>query len=203
MKQRDENKQHIIRRGLKALYLKGYNATGVQEIANAAGIPKGSFYNYFKNKEDFAIEAMRLFTERELEMMEQVLFDASMPPLERIRQLYQKKIQYLSAKGAFSLGCFLCNITLEMADVSEPIALAASQCFKNEYAPLLTCLEQAREEGALAAATDLEWLVHLIRNSWLGALVIMKANKSAQPLDEFMALLDGLLQQVKISEQAL
>ena len=66
MKRRDENKQHIIRKGLKALYQKGYNATGVQEIANAAEIPKGSFYNYFKNKEDFAVEAMRLFTEREL-----------------------------------------------------------------------------------------------------------------------------------------
>ena len=79
MKQHEENKQHIIRKGLKALYLKGYNATGVQEIANAAGIPKGSFYNYFKNKEDFAIEAMRLFTARELEMMQHILSENSMP----------------------------------------------------------------------------------------------------------------------------
>ena len=193
MKQRDEYKQHIIRKGLKALSQKGYNATGVQEIANAAKIPKGSFYNYFKNKEDFAVEAMRLFTERELEMMSRVLLDASLPPLERIRQLYQHKIEHLSAKGSFSLGCFLCNITLEMADVSETIAVEASRCFKKEYAPLLTCLEQAREEGSLAASTDLDRLVSLIRNCWLGALVIMKANKSAQPLDEFQTLLDEML----------
>ena len=193
MKQRDEYKQHIIRKGLKALSQKGYNATGVQEIANAAEIPKGSFYNYFKNKEDFAVEAMRLFTERELEMMSRVLLDASLPPLERIRQLYQHKIEHLSAKGSFSLGCFLCNITLEMADVSETIAVEASRCFKKEYAPLLTCLEQAREEGSLATSTDLDRLVSLIRNCWLGALVIMKANKSAQPLDEFQTLLDEML----------
>ena len=193
MKQRDEYKQHIIRKGLKALSQKGYNATGVQEIANAAEIPKGSFYNYFKNKEDFAVEAMRLFTERELEMMSRVLLDASLPPLERIRQLYRHKIEHLSSKGRFSLGCFLCNITLEMADVSETIAVEASRCFKKEYAPLLTCLEQAREEGSLAASTDLDRLVSLIRNCWLGALVIMKANKSAQPLDEFQTLLDEML----------
>lgn len=193
MKQRDEYKQHIIRKGLKALSQKGYNATGVQEIANAAEIPKGSFYNYFKNKEDFAVEAMRLFTERELEMMSRVLLDASLPPLERIRQLYRHKIEHLSSKGSFSLGCFLCNITLEMADVSETIAVEASRCFKKEYAPLLTCLEQAREEGSLAASTDLDRLVSLIRNCWLGALVIMKANKSAQPLDEFQTLLDEML----------
>jgi len=199
MKQRDENKQHIIRKGLKALYQKGYNATGVQEIANAAEIPKGSFYNYFKNKEDFAVEAMRLFTERELEMMSQVLLDDSLPPLERVKQLYRNKIEHLSSKGGFSLGCFLCNITLEMADVSETIALEATRCFKKEYAPLLTCLEQAQKEGSLAESTDLDRLVSLIRNCWLGALVIMKANKSAQPLDEFQTLLDEMLKNAAIS----
>ena len=194
MKQYDENKQHITRKGLKALYLKGYNATGVQEIANAAGIPKGSFYNYFNNKEDFAIEAMRLFTERELEMMQHILSDNSKPPLERIKALYKNKIEYLSAKGAFSLGCFLCNITLEMADVSEAIALEASRCFNDEYEPLLVCLQQAQTEGSLDSTRDLDQLTSLIRNSWLGALVIMKANKSEAPLREFQILLNDMLQ---------
>jgi TetR/AcrR family transcriptional regulator, transcriptional repressor for nem operon len=194
MKQYAENKLHIIRKGLKALYLKGYNATGVQEIANAAGIPKGSFYNYFKNKEDFAIEAMRLFTARELEMMQQILTDSSMPPLERIKALYQYKIDYLSTKDAFSLGCFLCNITLEMADVSEAIAHEATRCFTDEYAPLLTCLKEAQAEGTLPPSRDLDQITSLIRNSWLGALVIMKANKSEVPLREFQILLNDILQ---------
>ncbi|WP_028580042.1 TetR/AcrR family transcriptional regulator [Desulfogranum japonicum] len=193
MKQRDEQKQYITRMGLKALYHKGYNATGVQEIANAAGIPKGSFYNYFKNKEDFAIQAMRLFTERELETMEQILTDTGKPPLERIKSLYQHKIAYLSTKGGFSLGCLLCNITLEMADVSEAIAGEASRCFIKEYAPLLACLEQAQQQGAIAPNKDLTLLTSQIRNNWLGALVIMKANKSDASLCEFQLLLDDIL----------
>ncbi len=198
MKQHDENKQHITRKGLKALYLKGYNATGVQEIANAAGIPKGSFYNYFGNKEEFAVEAMRLFTERELELMQRFLADSSMPPLERITALYDYKIEYLSTKGAFSLGCFLCNITLEMADVSESIAHEATRCFTDEYAPLRACLQEAQAQGALDPAQDVEQLTHLIRNSWLGALVIMKANKSEAPLREFQVLLHDILQQAAV-----
>ena len=194
MKQYDENKQHITRKGLKALCLKGYNATGVQEIANAAGIPKGSFYNYFKNKEDFAIEAMRLFTERELEMMQRILTESSMPPLERIKALYQQKIEYLSTRGAFSFGCFLCNITLEMADVSEAIAREASRCLTNEYAPLLACLREAQVRGAIAPSRDLNQLTSLIRNNWLGALIMMKASKSEAPLREFEVLLNDMLQ---------
>ncbi len=198
MKQHDENKQHITRKGLKALYLKGYNATGVQEIANAAGIPKGSFYNYFGNKEEFAVEAMRLFTERELELMQRFLADSSMPPLERITALYDYKIEYLSTKGAFSLGCFLCNITLEMADVSESIAHEATRCFTDEYAPLRACLQEAQAQGALDPTQNVELLTHLIRNSWLGALVIMKANKSEAPLREFQVLLHDILQQAAV-----
>jgi TetR/AcrR family transcriptional regulator, transcriptional repressor for nem operon len=193
MKQHDQNKQDIIRKGLKALYRKGYNATGVQEIANAADIPKGSFYNYFKNKEDFAIEAMRLFTERELEMMQRTLSDNSMAPLQRIQALYQQKIDYLSTTGGFSIGCFLCNITLEMADVSDTIAHEATRCFKDEYAPLHACLQQAQQEGAIGPAKNINQLTSLIRNCWLGALVIMKANKSAAPLQEFQLLLDQIL----------
>ena len=193
MKQHQANKQHITKKGLKALYLKGYNATGVQEIANAAGIPKGSFYNYFSNKEDFAIEAMRLFTERELEIVQRILADSDIAPLERIKALYQYKIDYLSTQGAFSLGCFLCNITLEMADVSEAIAKEATRCFTDEYAPLLVCLKQAQTEGAIGSNQDLDRLTSLIRNSWLGALVIMKANKSEAPLREFQILLTDIL----------
>jgi TetR/AcrR family transcriptional regulator, transcriptional repressor for nem operon len=198
MKQHDENKQHIIRKGLKALYLKGYNATGVQEIANAAGIPKGSFYNYFRNKEEFAVEAMRLFTARELELMQEFLNDSSMAPLERIQELYRYKIEYLTTKDAFSLGCFLCNITLEMADVSESIAREATRCFADEYAPLLACLQTGQAEGTISPTADLEQLTHLIRNSWLGALVIMKANKSEAPLREFQILLNDILQKVAV-----
>jgi TetR/AcrR family transcriptional regulator, transcriptional repressor for nem operon len=91
MKQFEENKQHIIRKGLKALYRKGYNATGVKEIADAAGIPKGSFYNYFSSKEEFALEAMRFFTERELEVMQQILIDPDTPPLDRVRNCIDLK----------------------------------------------------------------------------------------------------------------
>ncbi len=193
MKKQDEKKQHIIRNGLKALYLKGYNATGVKEITDAAEIPKGSFYNYFKTKEDFAIETMQFFTDRELETMRSVLSDQSIPPLIRIENLYRQKVEYFITKGSFSLGCYLCNMTLEMADVSDPIARAASQMLKNEYAPVIACLEEARDSGDLDPSKDIYELSNLIRNSWLGTLILMKANKNPEPLYGFQKQLHSLI----------
>jgi len=37
-------KEQLIQAGLKTLIEKGFNAVGVQEITEQAGVPKGSFY---------------------------------------------------------------------------------------------------------------------------------------------------------------
>lgn len=193
MKISEDKKQNIIHEGLKVLYRKGYNGTGVKEITDAAGIPKGSFYNYFKSKEHFAIEAMNYFTEKEVASMNRVLSDKSLSPLKRIETLYAMKIEHFIKKNAFSLGCYLCNITLEMADISKPIAMAAATAFQKEDEPLLECLQEAREAGEIDPSHDINQIADLIRNSWLGALVIMKANKSEAPLRSFQEILHNII----------
>ncbi len=193
MKQQDTKKELVVSKGLKALYLKGYNATGVKELTDTAKIPKGSFYNYFKNKEDFAVEAMKLFTEREITFIQEVLSNKSIPPLERIEKLYRAKTDHFVEKGSYSLGCFLCNITLEMADVSPLIAKAASQMFRVEDLPVIDCLKEAQVTGDLGTSIDVYELSDLIRDSWLGALIMMKANKNPEPLYIFLKNLRNLI----------
>ncbi len=189
MNKQQEKKLLIIRSGLKTLYLKGYNATGVKEITDAAGIPKGSFYNYFDSKEDFAIAAMQYFTKREVSIMEDILTDEDVAPLERIKNLHRLKIEHFKNKGRFSFGCFLCNITLEMADVSDVIAKEASTAFEREYQPIINCLQEAQDKGELTADRDIQQIADILRNCWLGALVIMKANKNQEPLESFQQML--------------
>ena len=48
----------IIAVGADPLLRQGYHGTGIQEFLDSAGVPKGSFYNYFKGKEDFGLAAM-------------------------------------------------------------------------------------------------------------------------------------------------
>ena len=45
--------------GLTLFAKRGYHGTGIKEIVDNAGVPKGSFYNYFKSKEEFGIEIIR------------------------------------------------------------------------------------------------------------------------------------------------
>jgi len=51
----DTTKNRIIQKGAELVYLKGFNNTGIQEVLQAAEVPRGSFYFYFKNKEEFGL----------------------------------------------------------------------------------------------------------------------------------------------------
>jgi TetR/AcrR family transcriptional regulator, transcriptional repressor for nem operon len=51
---RPNTREEIVQAALKCLVEKGFNAVGVQDITEAAGVPKGSFYNHFESKEGSA-----------------------------------------------------------------------------------------------------------------------------------------------------
>lgn len=54
-------REEIIRKGAELIHAQGFNATGLQQILQVAGIPQGSFYFYFKSKEDFGLEVIDYF----------------------------------------------------------------------------------------------------------------------------------------------
>ena len=45
-------RQHIIDVARSLMTHKGYTAVGLTELLGAAGVPKGSFYHYFRSKEE-------------------------------------------------------------------------------------------------------------------------------------------------------
>ena len=48
-----DTRQHILDLTKSLMTTKGYTAVGLAEVVGAAGVPKGSFYYYFKSKEEF------------------------------------------------------------------------------------------------------------------------------------------------------
>ena len=57
----NERKISLIESGMKLFAEKGYHNTSVQEIVTEAGISKGSFYLYFKSKEEFITKSFHYF----------------------------------------------------------------------------------------------------------------------------------------------
>jgi len=187
---RQDKKNHILKTGMEVMYQHGYNGTGVKDIVDAAGIPKGSFYNYFESKEEFVMVAL----EQMFGCVTQncCFTDDKTPPLERLTQFFEKNAE--SAKqGGYLFGCFLGNISQEMSDVNEPVRQKTDLLLSRFTNLIEDVLREAQVKGDIPEQRDVKLLAQFIFNAWEGTLMRMKAAKNHNAFDAFLEELPRLL----------
>src|SRR5215472_7794917 len=100
---RESKREGIVAAALDRFHADGYNATGVKDIIDAAGVPKGSFYNHFGSKESLAT----LVLERYLETRRLAeLADTSVDPPERLGDQFTFLRRENESRG-LTRGCML------------------------------------------------------------------------------------------------
>ena len=187
-------KIELLEAGATAIQVNGYHGTGVQQIVEAAGVPKGSFYNYFKSKEDFVINAMQHLSSEPLSAFAQSLQKGAHSPRQRIIDTFQDKVDGFAEERTFTKGCLVGNMCQELADTHPAIAEKAECLFRNYTAVLARCLREAQAAGEIRQTHDPEQLAEFLFNSWEGAMMRMKSSRSAQPLNAFIETLDRILE---------
>lgn len=182
-----DNRDKLLATGLELLTRQGYAATGVQEITNASGVPKGSFYNYFDSKEEFAIEVLRRYQEQACGQLYALLADRGRPPLERLAALFEALGADFAA-GGFEGGCLAGRLAQELAGETPAFRAPVAWTFDCMQGAIADTLRDARARGDLAGDDDPDDLAQFLFNSWQGAAMRAKAAHSRQPLDNFIRL---------------
>jgi TetR/AcrR family transcriptional repressor of nem operon len=175
----------LIEIGLERIHKIGYAATGVKEILDLAGVPKGSFYHYFPSKEAFAQEVVQRYAAREKQRWETILGDDKVPPLKRLRKYFNELIAVYGQKGPIS-GCLLGKMSVEVAGQSPAIQSLLGTSFDRWQQAIAAVLRSAVERGDLPRSMKTDELASFLLNSYEGALVRSQAQKSNQSLDTFM-----------------
>jgi len=175
-------KEQIIEIGAEIIHQKGYNHTGIQEILNAANVPKGSFYNYFKSKEDYGLQVIDYFTAHYNQMALETLANTSMAPLDRIHRFLTEFINYFLSQGCTG-GCPIGNLAQEMGDLSSKFSLklkASIDLMVDAYARVLA---EAQKAGDISESLDVKEAAYFIVAGWHGAIIQMKLTKNLAPLE--------------------
>jgi TetR/AcrR family fatty acid metabolism transcriptional regulator len=81
-----EKKDQIIEAALREFSKKGFARTTINDIANAAGIGKGTVYEYFAHKEEIIQHAFMHFM-RTFEINFQEVLISNVPALEKFKQI--------------------------------------------------------------------------------------------------------------------
>lgn len=84
VKEHDERKNEIIDTASRIFAQKGYDKASVNDILNAIGIAKGTFYHYFKSKEDVLDAVIDRATDIIMEQVKEVIENPQLSPEEKL-----------------------------------------------------------------------------------------------------------------------
>jgi AcrR family transcriptional regulator len=156
----------------------GYNATGVKQIVTEAQAPFGSVYHHFPGgKEEIAAAAIRI-SGGVYEQLIPAVFDAAPDLPTGVRWFFAGAAAHL-VETDYAVACPIATVTLETANVSEPLREACAAVF-DAWIAAGTLLNQQR--AGLAPATARRLSICLI-TSLEGAFVLARAQRSTEPLE--------------------
>ena len=187
------NKENLLSQGVTLLMQQGYHGTGLKEILDAVQIPKGSFYNYFGSKENFAAEVIQHYINPFIDQLNLHLQNPDKDALSALHCYFNELITELE-KAKYKGGCLLGNLMGEIGDTSE-LCKNSLQLAVHRYRNLLQAgLLKAQQEGTVRTDKSAEEMADLLVNMWQGALLRMKIEQSSSPLKQFCEnLLDDFL----------
>lgn len=193
------NLDKMVETGLRLFHSNGYNNTGLKEILDTAGVPKGSFYHYFKSKEDFGIHVIEQYGEIIFRIMRKTTDNLEIPAdMALYRYFYIIKTHM--SKSRYERGCLMGNFANELSGVNENIRKALDEMFKKVESAFAVCLERGRSEGVFTYAMRSEEMAQFLFASWQGALMRAKNARSDAPVDAFMENIFAMLGVTVISE---
>lgn len=182
-------KQRLLDVGMAMLLEHGYHGLGIQALLDAAQTPKGSFYHFFQDKEDFALQVIDQYMQGVHAGLDACLSDTSRPPLERVRRFFEQTRQSYKREGY--LGCLLGGLGQELSGANDVFRRKIEKCFTEISERTAACLEEARQRGDIAADADTRRMAGLLVDCWEGAALRSRLRGNASPLN---AMLDFFFQ---------
>jgi len=195
-------RERIILAAVELFYAHGYAATGMADILRKARANSGSFYFFFKSKEDLLHAVLDWYLENLEPILIRPLYERSHDPVERVFLLlddYRKKILLTNFEFTCPIGRLALEIDPERRRTHQKIAAN----FNGWTAAVRKCLDDAATE--LPAAADREQLAQLVLTVMEGGVMQSRAQHDIRPYDASVGQLRQYfrsLQEMAAAEQS-
>ena len=183
-KQRGETRSAIVWCGTELLTERGFQITGIDEILSIVGVPKGSFYYYFKSKREFGVAVVDNYVEFYAQKMSLLFDNHERTPLQRLQDFVDDG-KLGMAKYDFKRGCLIGNMGQELAALNDEFRERLERVMQAWEARVTTLFALARDTGEIAQSHDPESLSQFFWIGWEGAILRSKLTRSVAPLDRF------------------
>ncbi|MDO7928127.1 TetR/AcrR family transcriptional regulator [Pseudomonas sp. KFB-139] len=178
-------RQRILDSALTIVGHKGFSAVGLNEVLNAAHVPKGSFYHYFDSKDVFGKALLERYFELYHSDMDAIFRDPGLSGRERLLRYWE----YWAANQTGTTDCRKClavKLGAEVADLSELMRLELERGTSVTIARLTLAIEEAVEDRSVSIREPAASVAYRLYELWLGASVMVKITRTAMPFDQAM-----------------
>lgn len=185
-------RRHILSTGQAIITGKGYSAVGLNEILSAAGVPKGSFYHYFKSKELFGQALLDDYVGNYLAELDALLAPDGSPAATRLLR-YWDSWRVLSNDGCAGSKCLVVKLSGEVADMSEAMRGVLLRGTNDIVQRLADCIAEGFADGSIPTGPDPRQSALALYEMWLGAALLTKLRREPSALDGAMRATLALL----------
>lgn len=186
----NEMREHILGVARALMTRKGYTAVGLNEVLNTAGVPKGSFYYYFKSKEEFGQALLEDYFDEYLSRIRPILKQQASGA-----DCLLKYFQYWSETqhdGSLDNKCLVVKLGAEVCDLSEVMRKVLEKGTARIIRLLTETIERGVGDGSIVTSDSVA-LADSMYQLWLGASLMAKVNRSNQPFSSALTMTKSLL----------
>jgi TetR/AcrR family transcriptional repressor of nem operon len=185
-------RQHILDTAKPIILGKGFSAVGLNELLAEAGVPKGSFYHYFKSKELFG-EALldSYFSDYQARLLAR-LTQPGETAAQRLMSYWTTWLETQTSEGTEGK-CLTVKLSGEVSDLSEAMRAALQNGTTRIIDCLADCISDGVADGSLPARLDARSTALTLYTLWLGATLLTKVRRDRSALEAALAATRALL----------
>jgi TetR/AcrR family transcriptional regulator, transcriptional repressor for nem operon len=175
---RHASKKRLLDTALHVIRAKGYSAMRIEDVCEAAGLTKGSFFHHFESKEALALAAADYWSEVTSSLFASAAYHWPADPVERL-------LSYVDFRKALLMGklpdftCLVGTMVQETYDTHPAIREACERSIGGHAATLVPDIEEAIRQRGMQPAWTAESLALYTQATIQGAFILAKAKHGA------------------------
>lgn len=187
MARENATRHKLICEGLKGLMAHGYEGVGIGPILASVDVPKGSFYHFFKSKDDFVGAIIEHYAEIWDGRRKDIFADEKLSPLERL-DAYLAVLEGTIQEEHPAGGCLLGVLGQTISGRSAMLRAKLAEAYRSWENSIAGLLQEAEKAGELRAGVDPQMAAVELIDAYEGAIIRVKLNDDLEAFARFRKL---------------
>jgi len=177
-------KKKLLAAAERLMLEKGFTATTIDDICDKSKLTKGSFFHYFKNKDDLGLAVLDHTMAGRLKMAQAAPRQRLKDPVARILRAIDGAIETSLKALKDNGGCLIGTFAQELSYTHPAIRDKCSDCLTMQAQGFLADFKEAKKKYAPHSSIDPESLAKYLVAIGEGSLIVAKAKQDPEVVRE-------------------